>query len=145
MAGAEGDGMIRRCDDRDGTWIRALPRAGGSAPRCGQVAVMRTRGRDVDDSLVAPRVADQRVSSANLGWELKTPGLFEHAVKCVREEDVAESIICGPDVRRHAEGIQRFLDAGYDHVYVHQVGPDQDSFFRFYEERVLPEFADGSR
>jgi hypothetical protein len=25
------------------------------------------------------------------------------------------------------------------HVYVHQIGPDQEGFFRFYEERILPE------
>ncbi|MEO8605458.1 MAG: BON domain-containing protein [bacterium] len=53
--------------------------------------------------------------------------MFEHAVKTVREEDIAESIICGPEARRHLEGIQRFVDPGYDHVYVHQVGPDASS------------------
>ena len=36
-------------------------------------------------------------------------------------------IACGPDSERH-RGINRFVDAGYDHVYVHQVGPDQDGF-----------------
>ena len=56
----------------------------------------------------------------------------------MREEDVAESIVCGPDRDRHIEKIRAFVDAGYDHVYVHQVGPDQVGFFRFYEEEVLP-------
>jgi coenzyme F420-dependent glucose-6-phosphate dehydrogenase len=31
------------------------------------------------------------------------------------------------------------LDAGYDHVYVHQIGEDQEGFFRFYREEVLPD------
>ena len=52
---------------------------------------------------------------------------------------MAESIVCGPDPKKHLEAIRQFEDAGYDHVYVHQVGPDQDGFFRFYEERILPE------
>ena len=34
--------------------------------------------------------------------------------------------------------IQAFAEAGYDHVYVHQVGPDQEGFFRFYQQEVLP-------
>jgi G6PDH family F420-dependent oxidoreductase len=29
-------------------------------------------------------------------------------------------------------------DAGFDHVHVHQVGADQETFFRFYEREVLP-------
>ena len=32
------------------------------------------------------------------------------------------------------------LDAGYDHVHVDQVGPDQEGFFQFYEREVLPHF-----
>jgi alkanesulfonate monooxygenase SsuD/methylene tetrahydromethanopterin reductase-like flavin-dependent oxidoreductase (luciferase family) len=35
--------------------------------------------------------------------------------------------------------LEQFADAGYDHVYVHQIGPGQDSFFRFYEDEVLPD------
>jgi hypothetical protein len=34
--------------------------------------------------------------------------------------------------------VREFLDAGYDHVYVHQIGPDQEGFFRFYQHDVLP-------
>ena len=138
LAGADGDGMIGTAPE--GELIRAFVSAGGKhKPRYGQVAVCYA-GSDADARRIAHQWWPTSGLAGNLGWEVKTPGLFEQAVKCVREEDVAEAIICGPDVRRHAEGIQRFLDAGYDHFYVHQVGPDQASFFRFYEERVLPEF-----
>ena len=60
----------------------------------------------------------------------------------MREEDVAESVIYGPDPERHRGAIQEFVDAGYDHVYVHQVGDDQEGFFNFYESEVLPSFRD---
>ncbi len=30
------------------------------------------------------------------------------------------------------------MDAGYDEVFVQQIGPDQEGFFRFYAEEVLP-------
>jgi coenzyme F420-dependent glucose-6-phosphate dehydrogenase len=51
---------------------------------------------------------------------------------------VAEKVICGPDSRKHIEAIQKYIDAGYDHVYVHQIGPEQNGFFDFYEKEILP-------
>lgn len=51
---------------------------------------------------------------------------------------VAKSVICGPDPQRHVDAIRRFLDAGFDHVYVHQIGPDQDRFIDFYAREILP-------
>ena len=56
----------------------------------------------------------------------------------VRPEDVAKEIVCGPDAQKHLQAIDKFVKAGFDHVYVHQVGHDQDGFFRFYEREVLP-------
>ena len=53
---------------------------------------------------------------------------------------MAQSVICGPDGDRHIQAVQEFVDAGFTHVYVHQAGPDQDGFFRFYEQEVLPKF-----
>jgi coenzyme F420-dependent glucose-6-phosphate dehydrogenase len=44
----------------------------------------------------------------------------------------------GPDPDRHLEAIKEFADAGFTHVYVHQIGPDQEGFFRFYEREILP-------
>ena len=29
---------------------------------------------------------------------------------------------------------------GYTEIYVHQIGPDQEGFFRFFEKEILPEF-----
>jgi coenzyme F420-dependent glucose-6-phosphate dehydrogenase len=50
-------------------------------------------------------------------------------------------VTCGPDPERHIEAIDAFVDAGYDHVYVHQVGPDQEGFIRFAERELLPHYA----
>ncbi|HEY6551386.1 MAG TPA: TIGR03557 family F420-dependent LLM class oxidoreductase [Solirubrobacterales bacterium] len=70
--------------------------------------------------------------------ELPLPSHFKEAAELVSEEEIGESIVCGPDPERHLEAIREYIDAGYDHVYVHQVGPDQDGFFDFYERSVLP-------
>ena len=55
-------------------------------------------------------------------------------------EQVAESVICGPDPQRHIELIKQYIDAGFDHVYIHQVGPDQEGFINFYQREILPQF-----
>ena len=68
------------------------------------------------------------------------PAHFEQAAKMAGEEQIVKTVICGPDPERHIQGIQQFVKAGYEHVYVHQVGPDQEGFFSFYERHVLPEF-----
>jgi coenzyme F420-dependent glucose-6-phosphate dehydrogenase len=73
--------------------------------------------------------------------ELPLPAHFEEAAEVLDEEDMAESVVCGPDPERHLAAIREFLDAGYEHVYVHQVGPDQEGFFGFYEREVLPRLA----
>ena len=44
----------------------------------------------------------------------------------------------GPDPEKHLDAIREYADAGYDHVYVHQIGPDQEGGIRFYERQVLP-------
>lgn len=56
----------------------------------------------------------------------------------VREEDLAQLIPCGPDPERQIAAVREFVDAGYDHVYIHQIGSDQEGFFQFYEREVMP-------
>ena len=59
----------------------------------------------------------------------------------VTEEDVAKLVVCGPDPERHVEMIERYAQAGYDHVYVHQIGSEQEAFIEFYEGEVMPRCA----
>ena len=72
-----------------------------------------------------------------LGQDLALPSHFESAAELVSEDDVAEAVACGPDPDR-LEQISKYLDAGFEQVTVHQIGPDQAGFFTFYEESVLP-------
>ena len=68
---------------------------------------------------------------------LPTPQHFEQASQLVTEEMLAEDTPCGPDVERHVQAIQEYVDAGFDELYVQQIGPDQDAFFEAYRENVL--------
>ncbi|QJU53880.1 LLM class F420-dependent oxidoreductase [Herbiconiux sp. KACC 21604] len=67
------------------------------------------------------------------GWsvnaDLPTPAGFAAASQFVREEDVAGSIACGPDLDELAESVKPYLEAGFTDVAVVQVGDEgQDRF-----------------
>jgi G6PDH family F420-dependent oxidoreductase len=75
-----------------------------------------------------------------LAQVLPTPQHFEQATELVTEEMIAEQTPCGPDVERHLQALQEYADAGFDEVYVQQIGPDQDAFFEAYRDHVLARF-----
>jgi hypothetical protein len=57
----------------------------------------------------------------------------------VTEEDIAKKVICGPDPEKHLQEIHRFAKMGFDHIYIHQIGPQPEEFFQLYEKKILPE------
>nr|BFE77953.1 hypothetical protein GCM10020093_005540 [Planobispora longispora] len=56
----------------------------------------------------------------------------------VTEEEASKGSPCGPDPEVHVQAIKQYLDAGFDEVYISQIGEEQDAFFDFYAEQVLP-------
>src|SRR4029078_9701256 len=78
------------------------------------------------------------------GQELPNPAHYEQLAEIVTEDMIAERVVCGPDIDRHVAKIPEYVDAGLDHVYVHQVGPDQEGFLEAYAKDVLPRFASKS-
>jgi coenzyme F420-dependent glucose-6-phosphate dehydrogenase len=135
-AGRIGDGLITTAPEEE--ILKRFDAEGGTGkPRYGQLSVCWAQ-----DEATARRIAYEYWPTAavkgELNQELPTPAHFEQAAKMVREEDVAQAIICGPDPERHIAGVKEFTEAGYEHVYIHQIGPDQEGFFRFYEREVLP-------
>ena len=76
-----------------------------------------------------------------LAQVLPQPAHFEQATELVTEEMIAESVPCGPDVDKIAETFQSFADAGFDELYVQQIGPDQRTFFDLLKTELLPRFA----
>ncbi|GAA3040525.1 TIGR03557 family F420-dependent LLM class oxidoreductase [Streptosporangium longisporum] len=67
---------------------------------------------------------------------LPLPRHFEELAEMVSEDEVGSP--CGPDPEVHIKAIQEYVDAGFDEVYISQIGQDQDAFFDFYAEKVLP-------
>ena len=135
LAGKIGDGFISTAPDSE--LIETFRASGGGdKPRYGQLSVCWARSEA--EAIKTTYEWWPNVAVKGEVWvELPTPAHFEQAAQMVREEDVAKVVICGPDPERHISAIEKFINAGYDHVYMHQIGPDQEGFFRFYEQEIL--------
>ena len=136
LAGRIGDGLVALAPDEE--MIQTFESAGGEGkPRYGQIHVCWG-----EDEAAARRTAREWWPNAGvqgeLTVELPMPRHFEQASENVTEDQVAEAIPPGPDPQPIIERVAKFRDAGYDHVYLHQVGPEQDGFLRFAREELLP-------
>lgn len=139
LAGKIGDGLVSTAPQKE--LVEKFEASGGAGkPHYGQVTVCWAQ-----NEAEALRTAYQWWPNSGLPGalhsDLPTPDHFEQACKLVTEDQVAESIVCGPDKNRHKSEIQKMIEAGFEHVYIHQVGPDQEGFFKFYQEEILPEFS----
>jgi G6PDH family F420-dependent oxidoreductase len=142
MAAEIGDGLIGTAPDEE--LLGAFDDGGGGGkPKLGQVTVCWA-----EDEATAIETAMTHWPTAaltgELTQELPLPRHFEQAAEMVTKEELAKVVVCGPDPERHVESIRRYEDAGYDHVVVHQVGPDQEGGLRFLAERVLPQLSDAA-
>ncbi|MFZ0040608.1 MAG: TIGR03557 family F420-dependent LLM class oxidoreductase [Solirubrobacteraceae bacterium] len=75
-----------------------------------------------------------------LAQVLPTPQHFQQASELVTEDMVAEEVVCGPDVDSHIEALTAYQEAGFDELYVNQIGSEHDGFFAAYRDHVLPRF-----
>jgi G6PDH family F420-dependent oxidoreductase len=88
------------------------------------------------------KLAHERFRFSAFEWsvnsELPSVAGFMAAAKYVKPDDLAEVISCGPDVDKHLAAIREYVDAGYDHVVLTGIGPDQEAFARFFEHELKP-------
>lgn len=73
---------------------------------------------------------------------LPTPAHFEQANELISEDLVAEGVPCGPDLDKHLDAIEEYRGAGFDELYVQQIGGNHERFFDVYASEILPRFAD---
>ncbi len=138
LAGRIGDGLVGTAPSAE--TLEAFDAAGGTGkPRYAQVTLCWAE-REEDARRTALEWWPNAALEGPLGQELPLPSHFEEAAAMVTEDIIAEAIVCGPDAEAHAKQIDEYFDAGYTHVYLHQVGPDQEGFMRFCESELLPRY-----
>jgi G6PDH family F420-dependent oxidoreductase len=136
LAGRLGDALINTAPDPE--IVEAFRRAGGVGKPCyGMIHVCF--GPDEAEALAtAQRLWPNIALEGELSRELARPVHFEDASQMVTKEKLAEMVPCGPDPERHLEMVRKYEEAGFDHVWVHQIGADQEGFLDFYAREILP-------
>jgi len=72
---------------------------------------------------------------------LPLPRHFGQLAELVPDDMI--SAPCGPDPATHVNGVRAYTEAGFDEVYVGQVGGEAEGFFEFYAGQVLPRLREG--
>ena len=138
LAARIGDGYINTSPDAE--LVRRYAEEGGTGPKAAGIKVCWAK-----DEATARKTAHELWPTSGvpgeLSQELAMPAHFEQAAENVTEDQIAEKIVCGPDPERYVEMIRKYLDAGFDEVYVSQVGDDQPGFFDFYRRELSPRLA----
>ncbi len=137
MAGRIGDGYVGTQPDAE---LLGLFREHGGEGKVTQGGYKVCWGPDRDEAV---KTAHERWANEQLPGELAQvlpqPAHFEQAQQLVTPEMVAEALVCGDDEEAHVHRFAEYADAGYDEVYINQIGPDQRGFFDFYGKRILPQ------
>ena len=132
------DAMVSVEPDSDAVRDFRSAAAGRDVPAIGQQPL----AWDPDPQVATKRAHEQFRWFAG-GWkvnaELPGPAGFAAATQFVRPEDVAAAIPCGPDLAAQVEAVRPFVDAGFSHVALAQIGGEtQPEFLDFAERELLP-------
>jgi G6PDH family F420-dependent oxidoreductase len=135
LAARKADGLI--ATQPDGDLLKAYADGGGKGPRYAEVAICYA-----DSEATAQATAHRYFRWSVTGWqvmaELRDVEGFAAASAAVTPEQVAEHVSCGPSVERHLAAVDRYIKAGFDHIILTQIGPEQEAFITLFERELGP-------
>ena len=70
--------------------------------------------------------------------DIRSPFEFEQMAKLVRAEDFEGRMVISSDPDVHRAEIQKFVDLGFDRIYLHNVGRNQREWIDVFGRDVLP-------
>jgi G6PDH family F420-dependent oxidoreductase len=135
LAARIGDGLVNTGPASD--IVETYRKAGGGGPAIA-AAKACWASSESDARRLVHRLWPNSGLPGQLAQELRTPALFEQATELVDEDTAVASTPVGPDPEVHVAAVTEYLEAGFDQVFVHQIGQDQEGFLRFYRDEVLP-------
>ena len=130
-----GDGYVGTSPDAD-LVARFKDASGGRPAHAGaKVAFAPTREEGWEH---AHRLWPNAGLPGEMAQILPTPEHFEQATELVTMDSTRESVVAGNDPDDHVGQLRQYADAGYDHLYVANMGPHFQEMIEFYGEHVLP-------
>ena len=119
--------------------IAAFRENGGEGKRLA-VQVHLSWAPDEDSALeIAHDQWRTNVFDPPLCWDLATVEQFDIAAQHVTPEAMRETVLVSSDLARHIEVLRELSELGFDEIYLHHVGREQERFIDAFGERVLPE------
>lgn len=73
--------------------------------------------------------------------DIRSPFDFEQMAKLVRPEDFQGRMVISADPDVHRAEIQKYVDLGFDRIYLHNVGRNQREWIEVFGRDVLPSLA----
>lgn len=136
LAGEIADGFISTSPGTE--LVQAFKENGGEGKPCfGQIKVCWANSVEKAKDVMRQWWPVSALSG-RLHTDLPTPKHFEDAVELMNKPEIPEDSILGPDPEPYLQALQALQNDGYDHIYLHQVGPDQEGFLQFFQDRLLP-------
>jgi probable non-F420 flavinoid oxidoreductase len=135
------DGLVTVNQPRDKLErvIAAFRENGGEGKRMA-VQVHLSWAPDEDSALeIAHHQWRTNVFAPPLCWDLATVEQFDLAAQHVRPDALRDIVLVSSDTARHVEVLRELAELGFDEIYLHHVGRDQERFIDVFGERVLPE------
>src|ERR1700712_785946 len=134
VAARIGDGFINTAPD-DELLKRFKDASGGKPAQAGtKVAFADTADEGWEH---AHRLWPNAGLPGEMAQILPTPEHFEQASELVTLESTQDSVVAGNDPDQHLEQIKSYADAGYDELYVANMGPHFEDMIAFYGKQVL--------
>lgn len=74
-------------------------------------------------------------------WDIATPAEFDARTADAAPEEVTGAVQVSADPAEHLDRLVALADLGFDRVFLHHVGTEQDAFIDLFGERVVPQLA----
>lgn len=114
--------------------------AGGRGPLCLQVHLSWA-----PDAAQADRIAYEQwrsnVFAPPVCWDLEMTDHFDAISEHVPMQRVAEVVNISADLGWHCDRLAQYVELGFDHIYLHHVGKQQQEFIGTFGAEVLPKLS----
>jgi G6PDH family F420-dependent oxidoreductase len=135
LAAKVGDGWVTVQPDQE--LLQHYRASGGKGVTHGGIKICWAESED-DAAKTAYRLWGFEAVGGQSAQDLPSWVEFEQLGEAGSPEQTAEAVPCGPDPEKAAKAIKEYVDAGFDEVYIGQMGPDQQGGIRFLADEVLP-------
>ena len=141
LVGGWADGLATvNMDPDDLKRILAAFRESGGADKPAYLQVHLSYARTEEQAL---RTAYEQWRPSVLGdplaWDLDSPAAFDAATRFVQPDDVRACVVVATRPTEFVDRIGALAELGFERVYLHHVGVEQDEFLDVFGAEVLPQ------